>query len=157
MLSLDSPRWSTLQHAYGDASDIPELLRQLPDFPPSQGNEEPWFTLWSSLAHQGDVYSASFAAVPHVVAALAMNPTRASGTYFQFPTWVETCRHRKGVEVPDNLAFAYRLALKQLPALVASAASREWDGEFLPCALAATAASKGFSTVCRRGCTRIVP
>jgi hypothetical protein len=96
MLSLDSPRWATLQHAYGDASDIPELLRQLPDFPPSDGNKEPWFTIWSSLAHQGDVYSASFAAVPHVVAALATDPVRASGAYFQFPAWVEIRRHRKG-------------------------------------------------------------
>jgi hypothetical protein len=147
MLSLDSPRWTTLQHAYGDASDIPALLRQLADFPPSEGNEEPWFTIWSALAHQGDVYPASFAAVPHVVAALATNPTRASGTYFQFPAWVEICRHRKCVEVPDDLAFAYRLALKQLPALVAAAASREWDGDFLPCALSAIAASKGFPAV----------
>jgi hypothetical protein len=29
MLSLDSPRWSELEHAYGAASDIPSLLRQL--------------------------------------------------------------------------------------------------------------------------------
>jgi hypothetical protein len=48
MLSLDSPRWATLQHAYGDASDIPALLRQLTHFPPSDGNKEPWFTLWSA-------------------------------------------------------------------------------------------------------------
>jgi hypothetical protein len=147
MLSLDSPRWTTLQHAYGDASDIPALLRQLADFPPSDGDKEPWFTLWSALAHQGDVYSASFAAVPHVVGALATNPIRASGAYFQFPASVEICRHRMGVEVPDDLILEYRRALRQLPSLVAAAASREWDGDFLPCALAAIAASKGFPTV----------
>jgi hypothetical protein len=28
MLSLDSEIWSRLEHAYGTASDIPELLRQ---------------------------------------------------------------------------------------------------------------------------------
>jgi hypothetical protein len=99
------------------------------------------------LAHQGDVYSASFAAVPHVVTALATNPARASGAYFQFPAWVEICRHRNGVEVPDDLEFANRLALKQLLALVAAAASREWDGDFLPCVLSAIAASKGFPRV----------
>ena len=27
MLSLDSPQWSELQHAYGPATDIPQLLR----------------------------------------------------------------------------------------------------------------------------------
>jgi hypothetical protein len=45
------------------------------------------------------------------------------------------------------LAFAYRLALKQLPSLAAAAAAREWDGDFLPCVLSAIAASKGFPTV----------
>jgi len=67
MLSLESPRWSELTHAYGCASDIPALLRQLMAVSDANADEEPWFTLWSALAHQGDVYSASFAAVPHVV------------------------------------------------------------------------------------------
>lgn len=31
MLSLESSRWSALEHAYGQASDIPPLLRQLQD------------------------------------------------------------------------------------------------------------------------------
>jgi hypothetical protein len=55
MLSLDSPRWNELQHAYGIASDTPSLLRQLLSLPDSVGEREPWYTLWSSLAHQGDV------------------------------------------------------------------------------------------------------
>jgi len=71
MLDLDDPRWSDLTHAYGKASDIPDLLRQLDKLPLATGDAEPWFSLWSALAHQGDVYPASFAAVPHVVAMLA--------------------------------------------------------------------------------------
>ncbi len=54
MLSLDSPRWSELKHAYGDASDIPDLLRQLDDLLSSDDDSEPWFSIWSSLAHQSD-------------------------------------------------------------------------------------------------------
>jgi hypothetical protein len=77
MLSLDSPHWRELQHAYGSAADIPPLLRALESLPPSAGREEPWFTLWSALAHQGDVYSASFAAVPHVIRALSIASARA--------------------------------------------------------------------------------
>ena len=57
-LPLDSPRWPELNHAYGKASDIPALLRQLDSFPPSGPDDEPWFSLWSALAHQGDVYPA---------------------------------------------------------------------------------------------------
>jgi len=147
MLSLDSPRWSELEHAYGAASDIPSLLRQLTNFPSSRESEEPWFTLWSALAHQGDVYSASFAAVPHVIAAIATDPVRASFTYFQFPAWVEICRHRNNVAIPEDLAIAYRHALSQLPSLVSGAAARDWDGDFLACALSAIAAAKGFPSV----------
>jgi hypothetical protein len=92
VLSLQSARWSELQHAYGRAADIPSLLEHLRELPKSEGEAEPWFTLWSALAHQGDVYSASFAAVPHVVAALATDPARADASFFQFPAWVEICR-----------------------------------------------------------------
>ena len=147
MLKLDSPRWSELEHAYGKAADIPSLLRQLNDVPTSEGRQEPWFTLWSALAHQGDVYSASFAAVPHVVAALASAPTRADSSYFQFPAWVEICRYRKNIAVPEDLQPAYAEALSKLPGLVAAASSREWNAEFLACALSSIAAAKGFAAV----------
>ena len=115
MLSLESPRWSELQHAYGQASDIPALLKQLADVPDSSDDKEPWFSLWSSLAHQGDVYSASFAAVPHVVQALASYPIKADFTYFQFPAWVEICRKKSGVSVPEDIALSYFEALSRLP------------------------------------------
>jgi len=67
-LPLNSPIWSELDHAYGKAEDIPELLRELAEKSGfDDPNCEPMFTLWSSLCHQGDVYSASFAAFPHLV------------------------------------------------------------------------------------------
>jgi len=146
-LSLDSLRWRELQHAYGSAADIPPLLRALESLPASEGKAEPWFTLWSALAHQGDVYSASFAAVPHVIRALSTAPTRAHFSFFQFPAWVEICRHRKQVPIPSDLTDSYFAALAQLPSLVAAAAPKEWDEHFLACALAAIAAAKGFPTV----------
>src|SRR5271156_1016157 len=55
MLSLESPEWASLYHAYGPASDIPRLLRQLDTLPIADGDAEPWFSIWSALAHQGDV------------------------------------------------------------------------------------------------------
>ena len=147
MLSLDSHRWSELRHAHGAAGDTPALLRQLSRLPPSDGDAEPWFSIWSSLAHQGDVYSASFAAVPHVVAALATAPSKAAPSYFQFPAWVEVCRRKQGVPVPVDLEPAYSEALARLPRLVAEAATEPWSPELLSCALAAIAATKGFVSV----------
>jgi hypothetical protein len=147
VIGLDSPRWRELEHAYGSAENIPALLRQLESLPKSSTHEEPWFSLWSALAHQGDVYTASFAAVPHVVLALASAPSRADAIYLHFPAWVEICRQKKAVEIPVDLAPAYFEALSQLPALVAAAATREWQPEFLVCALSALAAAKGQPSV----------
>lgn len=143
MLSLDDPRWRDLSHAYGPADDIPPLLAQLRDLPDADGEEAPWFPLWSALAHQGDVFAASFAAVPHVVQAIATAPTRAPAVFFQFPAWIEVCRARDDTEVPPDLAPAYFDALAALPALVAAATAVEWDPDFAQCALSALAAAKG--------------
>jgi hypothetical protein len=147
LLSLTSPRWSKLRHAYGNAEDIPPLLAQLKNLPDSADNKEPWFSLWSALAHQGDVYSASFAAVPYVVAALASNPTQASYDYFQFPAWVEICRQKNSITVPKPLATDYFSSLARLPHLAAAASERDWDADFLQVVLAAIAAAKGSGKV----------
>lgn len=147
-LSLDDTRrWSNLNHAYGSAGDIPALLQQLMALPASSGKDEPWFSLWSALAHQGDVYSASFAAVPHVIRALSIAPTRADSSFFHFPAWVEICRQKSNTSIPEDLRQAYFDALACLPSLVAAAAGREWDGGTLACALSAIAAAKGYGVV----------
>jgi len=143
VLDLKSARWAELRHAYGSAADIPALLERLRQLPRSRGDAEPWFTLWSALAHQGDVYTASFAAVPHVVAALATAPTEADESYFQFPAWVEICRAKSQVEIPEDLKSPYFESLARLPSLVAQASSSQWNTGFLACALSAIAAAKG--------------
>jgi hypothetical protein len=143
MLPLGSPRWAELGHAYGYASDIPPLLRRLRESPPPGESSEVWRELWSALAHQGDVYPASFAAVPHVVAALARDPAGADADYLKFPAWVEVCRQRRSVEVPADLSPAYFDALAELPSLVVAASPREWDDNYVAVALAALAAAKG--------------
>lgn len=143
MLELNSPRWSELHDAYGSAAKIPGLLRQLSALPSDDGSAEPWFSLWSALAHQGDVYPASFAAVPHVIEAIAGAPERVAEVYFHLPAWIEICRHKTGVDVPDELAAAYFGALNRVPALVAAAAKKQWNTGFTACALSAVAAAKG--------------
>lgn len=143
MLPLESNHWSALHHAYGAATDIPALLSQLSTLPSAQGEAEPWFSIWSALAHQGDVFDASFAAVPYVIHAAAINPLGADAVYFQFPAWIEICRRKQEIEVPGELAGAYFDALAKLPSLVAAASAREWDADFLQSALSAIAVAKG--------------
>jgi len=147
MLSLDSFEWSRLTHAYGSASDIPRLLSQLETLPSSIGNAEPWFSLWSALAHQGDVYPASFAAVPHVIEALSRDPSRTPYVFFQFPAWIEICRQRANLEVPEDVAPDYFASLLRLPALISAASTGNWDADLLASAMACLAISKGFASM----------
>ena len=62
VIDLKSPRWSELHHAYGAADDVPDMLEQL-----GGGNlEDVMGDLYSTICHQGTVYTASYAAVPHL-------------------------------------------------------------------------------------------
>lgn len=143
MLPLESRRWSELEHAYGTAQDIPDLLRQLDVTREYASGDEPWFSLWSALAHQDDVFPASFAAVPHIIGLLRTNPAAASFDFFHFPAWIEICRLKNAAKVPADLEASYIDAIRSLPSLVAAAADRDWEPRFLLCAMAAIAAAKG--------------
>jgi hypothetical protein len=137
-----------LKHAYGAAGDIPDLLRQLEsNLEEESPAAEPWFTLWSSLCHQGDVYSASFAAVPYVLHLAEKHATRVSSSFLQFAACVEFCRKKEDVEIPEDLQADYSAALKRIPVIIGLASERDWDSGFMRCAMSALAASKGFPEV----------
>lgn len=71
MISLDSQKWSELRDAYGSADRVPNILRRLYANPTDRDSLK---DAWSSLCHQGTIYSASIAAVPHLVS-LVTNST----------------------------------------------------------------------------------
>ena len=150
LLPLDSPEWQTLQHAYGPAADLPALLKQLSSFPPEdEPRAEPWFRLWSCLCHQGDVFSASFAAVPHIVNAAASAPERTSPSYMQLPVEIELARLNHRMEVPARLADAYWGALHHLRAVAGSILMRELPAELRTVALAAAALAQRQPAIAR--------
>jgi hypothetical protein len=72
---------------------------------------------------------------------------RADYSYFGFPAWVEICRQKNNISVPEDIAPAYFKSRSRLPTLVAAAASSDWDEGFLRCALSAIAASKGHGAI----------
>lgn len=144
MLKLDDRRWSELSHAYGAASDIPDLLRALAKRPEQRGaNDEPWFTLWSSLCHQGDVYTASYAAIPHVVQIALSQANPIDFGFFLLPASVDVARiNNRGPEVPDFLLPAYDLAISRLPECVLAHRGESWSQDMTIAAMAAIAVSK---------------
>ncbi len=66
LVGLDDVLWSTLEHAYGPADDVPEILRDV-----ARGDTEAVGALYGNIWHQGTVYPATSKAVPFLVDLLA--------------------------------------------------------------------------------------
>jgi hypothetical protein len=146
MLSLDDARWGQLQDAYGTGSEIPDLLRALAasTAPKRSYTEEPWYSLWSRLCHQGDVYTGSYAAVPHIVKIVTETPTPVDFSFFLLPASIEVARHtRRGPQIPDDLAQGYDRAIALLADAVSLHRAEPWNREMLLSAIAAQAVAKG--------------
>jgi len=147
MLDLDSDSWRDLRHAYGSAEDIPALLRRLPDAPvkSADSKREPWFTLWSALCHQSDVYPASFAAVPHIIAAAQRREPADRAEYLFLAGSIESMRHKpSSPPITTELKSAYIEALQAAARLALEALQVEADRSWFQGLLAALAAFRGF-------------
>lgn len=60
--------WASLQHAYGAADDVPEMLRNLASADPAR-RDLGMDGLWGSVHHQGDVYDSTVAVIPLLIRA----------------------------------------------------------------------------------------
>ena len=90
--------WNTLEHAYGDASDVPALLASLSPDPQA----DVWCELWSRLCHQGSVYSASFAVLPVLAEVGEKWQPRDRSQLVAFAACILATRHIPGA-CPDDL------------------------------------------------------
>jgi hypothetical protein len=66
--------YSKLEDAYGSAHKIPDLLKMAALYPVCKWDSEPYYSLWSSLYHQGDIYSASIVSVPQLIEIASLAP-----------------------------------------------------------------------------------
>ncbi|AKJ05861.1 hypothetical protein ATI61_110390 [Archangium gephyra] len=115
MLSLDSPEWTRLQHAYGPAGDIPELLERFQEQP----DEEDWDELWSCLCHQYTTYSATYAALLHIADIARTRPSSEWGQFLSFAGTVIACT--KEGDVPDAYRADVARAVESFRALAGEA------------------------------------
>lgn len=147
MLNLEDQSWRELRHAYGTAEDIPALLRLLPDAPVKSDDDrrEPWFSLWSALCHQSDVYTASFAAVPHIIAAAQHLQPADRAEYLCLAGTIEAMRHKaSSPRLPAELEPPYVEAMHAGVLLTLEALRVEADPSWFQGLLAALAAFRGF-------------
>lgn len=71
--ALDDIDWKSLEHAYGSAHDVPDLIRQLLSQDPKVRSEVMW-TLYGNVFHQGTRYPATPYVIPFLIE-LCANPT----------------------------------------------------------------------------------
>lgn len=143
-LSPESDRWAELSHAYGPASDIPELLRRLIESP----DDGVWSDLCGSVVHQGDVSEAAYAVLPHVVAAAQATPAKARIMHLAFATTVIAGRIRR--PCPSDLQSEFDAAVNVVSDIALSTLSNATlqDPE-LPYVLSAIAASSKLPVLAR--------
>ncbi|MEQ8221714.1 MAG: hypothetical protein ABRQ37_05390 [Candidatus Eremiobacterota bacterium] len=64
--NLDKIPWETLEHAYGEAADVPGLIRKLASKDIKEREDALWH-LYGNIWHQGTVYEATSSAVPFLI------------------------------------------------------------------------------------------
>src|SRR5690606_3004839 len=144
MSSLQLVDWSMLHHAYGAAADVPALLERIRMFPEeSDWQAEPWFSLWSALYHQGDIYSASIAAVPFIVSTLATAPEKATLSFYLLPASIAVADSVNRVSVAPDIRRSYSEALLELGAIASAALPSIADPDIAKAAQAAALVSAG--------------
>lgn len=131
MLGLNNSRWQRLDHAYGPARDIPDLLREMQTAPMPEAGDwraEPWFALSGSVCHQFTVYSASYATVPHLVRLAEARPTRDRLWFVSLAATIEICRHQLMAPlIPGDLVDAYDAAIARAAELTLECLALDWD------------------------------
>ncbi|HEU5400597.1 MAG TPA: hypothetical protein VFU86_04520 [Terriglobales bacterium] len=145
LLDLKSPRWKELTQAYGSAGDIPELLKQLATAPVQKSyTDEPWYSLWSALCHQGDVYTATYAAIPHIIAIAEADSGPRRLDLLSLAVTCEAFRHKGGApNIPSDLEFQYRTSIERLCDLVLEPLRNYLTDDQLRVLLAGIALSRG--------------
>jgi hypothetical protein len=128
---LSSTDWTALAHAYGSAENIPSLLRAAET--DTRGGHipgSPWFSLWSALCHQGDTYTASYAAVPHLVRLATLQAFRENYDPLYLAACIEVSRlEGRGPTLDRHSAASYREALHQGKELAKKALGLTQDKE----------------------------
>ena len=129
-LELDSPRWAELTQAYGSAEDVPRLLEALACIGREDARAEVWFALWRLLHRPGEVFSASYAAAPHLLAIAGTLGMRERAEAAHLLTRIEVSRRAPASSsMPDDLVAAYASAVDSLPAFVAACAGEPWPSD----------------------------
>jgi hypothetical protein len=124
---MDDIDWSKLQAAYGSATNVPGLLAVARTAAaPETSESDPWFSLWESLFHQGDVYTGSYAALPELVEIASDRTDDAGAECLFLAAMIELRRHEyEAPAIPRTLQAKYEMGARAAAALAESEVSRQ--------------------------------
>lgn len=133
LATLDTIDWSTVGHAYGEAIDIPDELRDLAVAKHSRDVDKVMENFYATIFHQGSRYSATVVAIPFLVKILAaaynsVEHRRDSNHHDDAGGWGET--ERVDVRGNDDVYDGYKMI--QLIKLLVNLALGEPE-QWLPC------------------------
>jgi hypothetical protein len=139
MLDLKDPRWAQLTGGYRRPYDARPLLAAIAKAPLSK---ESWAGVWDELHHQGDLGTASYAVVPHLVALFAQSP-RCWEFYAYLALVALECRSHKNPPIPAWMEQDYSEAQRQAGQLALADLAQSSDPLLLRTALSVVAFSVG--------------
>ena len=144
MLDLDDPRWRELGHAYGDGGDIPALLHRLAVEEDDFEGFKVWQQVWGCLCHQATLNTATYAAIPHIVAITKSRPPTRRLMHLAFIGTVAAHAPLPGSRrAQDDLRPAYEEAPRAAETLILESLAEKWDEMSVVVLLASIAAVKG--------------
>lgn len=122
MVPLDDPRWETLHSCYGEKS-VSGLLQQLMIAPLPLPRPTLWDDLLSELEHQGTLYPATIAAMPHLVRLITRVQPAERGEWLSCIAGIEAMRTVGNVydpqgQITPDLIAAYEQSLRDVVPLV---------------------------------------
>ncbi len=119
MLPLDSPRWKELRQAYGPAKDMPGHIKAMAKSTPKEiiDGKSAWSEVWNSLCHQYSTYTATYAAIPHLVSIAENGSLEMQLEALIFCGTVSAFGKMEGGPPPDDLVEPYESAMKRMGTL----------------------------------------
>ncbi len=141
-LPLEDPRWQQYEGGYRLPYDASAALKRLMTEGPSALL---WMELWQQLHHQGDVGSASYAAVPHLLAWAQQAATLDWNTLSLVAT-IELARPNNPCP-PEELEAGYFEAIRAIPNWIGSHPDKAWDQLLTRAIVSCIALAKGHRTL----------
>ena len=143
MLPLNDNKWKKLKGGYRIPYDASIALNKLEVAVNKHEIDSVFSELWDELHHQGDVGSASYYSVPHLIR-IAKEKKLHDFNAIGLVTTIEIERHSDNPNLPVELEEEYLQAIhNDLPELIKQMLNDTWDTTSTTVVLAALAVAKG--------------